>query len=433
MTRGQLRVAARRILRKGLAAVEPGRLVRAHIRVEGDGVRVAGVRIKATHRVFVVSVGKAAAPMARAAHAILGRRITAGILIAPRRSGSGSKSGSRPLPRTKTFVAGHPIPDAAGLLAGRQVMRLLEPLAASDVVLLLLSGGASSLMPAPIDGVSLADKQRVTRLLLSHGASIAETNAVRKRLSRLKGGGFARLAAPARVITLALSDVPGDDIRTIGSGPTVDDPGVATRARRSLLRLLSAGEIPEAVRSAIARPKTAAPRIKGHKAIVIGSGRVFARAAAREARALGLRTVCLPDGLRGEARVCGPALVRRFVAWRGRQPGCLLVTGETVVTVVGAGFGGRNQEVALSAVPALARLGRPAVMATCATDGVDGRSEASGGLVDDRTERRARLKGFSIPKALGRNDSTAALRRLGGLLATGPTGTNVADITVILG
>lgn len=426
MTRAGLRAAARRILKAGLDAVEPGRLVRAHIRANARGVSLGGVRLKASQRLLMVSVGKAAVPMARAAHVVLGERIAAAIVIAPGRVPK--------MARTIGFTSGHPMPDAAGVQAGKAVLRLLETAGPSDVVLLLLSGGASALMPAPIPGVSLRDKQRVTRLLLRRGAAIAEINAVRKRLSRLKGGGFARLAAPARVVTLAISDVPGDDIGNIGSGPAVDDPRAASLARRTVRRFLRDQKVAPSVRRAIDQRRDGPGGALPARAVVIGSGRTFARAASEHAARLGFRTLILEDALRGEARKCGPDMVRRFAEWRCAQRlSCLIATGETVVAVSGHGHGGRNQEVALSAVSALARLDRPSILASLATDGRDGKSAASGGLVDDQTAARALKRGVSARAALDRNDSTAALRRLGGLIVTGATRTNVADVVIVLG
>lgn len=424
MTRGALRAAARRILRAGLAAVEPGRLVRAHLVPAKGCVRAGGLRIGPRRRVFLVAVGKAAVPMARAALRILGPRMREGIVIAP---------GTPPrLPRTRGFKAGHPVPDASGLLASRAVVDLLARVSKDDVVLLLLSGGASALLPAPIDGITLADKREVTELLLKRGATIAEMNAVRKRLSTLKGGGFARLAAPARVVTLVLSDVPGDDPRTIGSGPTVEDPRAVVVARRTFRRFIREGEVREAVAAAIERRGTDGARTQA-RTIVIGSGGTFAKAAAREARALGFRVRVAPLTLEGEARRCGPRLAMSFEAGRGSRPACLIATGETVVKVTGTGRGGRNQELALAAVEVLERASAPTVLAAFATDGRDGHSSASGGIVDDRTARRARTRGVDIDDALARNDSERALRALDALIETGPTGTNVADVCVLLG
>lgn len=424
MTRGSLRAAARRILRAGLAAVEPGRLVRAHLVREGDLVRVGGLRLGPKRRVFVVAVGKAAIPMARTALRVLGARVAEGIVIAPQRPPR--------MPRTRGFKSGHPVPDAAGIRASRAVIDLLARAHKDDVVLLLLSGGASALMPAPIDGITLGDKQQVTELLLKRGAAISEINAVRKQLSALKGGGFARLAAPARVVALVLSDVPGDDPRTIGSGPTVEDPGAATVARRTFRRFVRAGEVSDAVVAALKRkrPDGVAGRVR---TLVIGSGGTFAQAAAGAARALGFRTRVAPMALEGEARRCGPRLVASFEAARSNRPACLIATGETVVRVTGTGRGGRNQELALASVGLLAKATRPTVLAAFATDGRDGHSSASGGLVDDRTARRARTRGLDIDDALARNDSERALETLGALIVTGATGTNVADVCLILG
>lgn len=424
MTRGQLRSAARRILRKGLAAVEPGRLVTAHLRREGDVLHVAGVAAK-PKRLFVVSVGKAAVRMARAAHHILGDRLTAAIVIAPAKAPR--------LPRTLTFVTGHPIPDAAGVRASRRVIELLEQAGHGDVVLLLLSGGASALMPAPIEGVSLRDKQRVTGILLRRGASIREMNAVRKRLSRLKGGGFARLAAPARVFTLAISDVPGDDVGTIGSGPTVEDRTARAAALRVIRRYFQGEEPPPGVTRVLQRPRSTTRIATRARTRVIGSGRTFAGAAAREAKALGFRVLLRPDAVHGQARACGPRLVAEFEAARRRGPACLIATGESVVKVSGRGRGGRNQELALSSVESLSRCSRPTVLAAFATDGVDGPSKASGGLVDDATLLLARARRVPIRGALDRNDSATALQRLGGLMVTGSTGTNVADVVLLVG
>ena len=423
MTRAALRVAARRILRAGLAAVEPGRLVRQHLNARGRVIRISGVRIENPQRLFVVSVGKAAGAMARSAHHALGKRLTSAIVIAP---------GPTPrMPRTRNFVAGHPVPDARGLRASRHVTELLAEAGHGDVVLLLLSGGASALMPAPIEGISLTEKQAVTRLLLRRGATIAEMNAVRKRLSCLKGGGFARLAAPARVFTLALSDVPGDDVRTIGSGPTVDDPGASALARR-VARRYFANAFPDA-RRALERPEPRGGGATRSKVAVIGGPITFAKEGAREARSLGFRVTVRKNALRGEARRCGPALVRAFARLGRARRACLIATGETVVNVQGTGRGGRNQELALSSVDGLARLKHPTVLCSFATDGKDGPSKAAGGIVDDHTATLARRLGISPRQALDRNDSYTALRLLQGLVVTGATGTNVADVTVILG
>ena len=425
MTRAALRSAARSILRAGLDAVEPGRLVRAHLSFEGGTIRAGDTIVRDPRRVFLVSVGKAAVPMARAAHRLLGRRINAAVVIAPARAPR--------LPRTTAFAAGHPIPNREGLRAARHVIRLLESASKGDLVLLLLSGGASALMPAPVKGVTLADKRRITRLLLMRGANIDELNAVRKRLSLLKGGGFARLASPATVATLAISDVPGDDVGTIGSGPTVRDRNAATTARRVVARFLGDVALPTGVRRALSAREIHRSRSTHARIKVIGSGRQFAEAAAHRARALGFRSVVREGALHGEARNCGPRLVRVFEEQRKRNPLCLIATGETVVRVLGNGRGGRNQEVALSAIGALSRRPIPTVLATLATDGRDGPTPYCGGLVDDLSSRRARKRGIDWEAFLENNDSSRALRSLNALLKAKNNRTNVADVTVLLG
>jgi glycerate 2-kinase len=425
VTRRQLRFAARGILKAGLAAVDPERLVRSHLCRDPDGtIRVAGKKLQPFNRLFLVSVGKAAWPMARSAHKVLGNRITSSTVI--------STQTGRGVPGARAFVAGHPLPNTEGLRAGRHVIGVLRKASRGDLVLLLLSGGASALMPSPLPGVSLREKQKITRILLERGASIREMNAVRKRLSLLKGGGFARLADPARVAALVLSDVPGNDIRTIGSGLTAADPRAAVIARHALRRYFKSGEVPTAVRKALARPSRAVP-LRGARNLIIGSGRTFADAAAAEATRRGFRTRVLVDVLRGEARTRGAQLLRQFERWRKEQPSCLIATGETVVQVKGKGRGGRNQELALGALHALAKMKQPTVLAAFATDGRDGKSHAAGGIVDDDTERRSIAARVPVLAELDGNNSTRVLGALGGLLVTGPTGTNVADITVVLG
>ena len=427
MNRGSLRRAVRAILKAGLDAVDPGVLVRAHLRARGPSIRAGRATIRNPGRVFVVAAGKAAVPMARAARQILGRRIDRLIVVSHERA--------RAVPNAETFVAGHPIPDAAGARAARCVIRLLRDTVDRDVILLLLSGGASALLPAPIAGVSLREKQRITRLLLRQGASIDELNAVRQCLSRLKGGGFARLAPRARIVTLAISDVPGDDIRTIGSGLTAHDPRAARLARRAIARLIPDAKLGSAIRSALRG--TRKPRVGACVSNeVIGSSGTFVRAASGRAKSLGFRVVMLPGGLRGEARLCGPRLMRTFARRRdsrGSRPLCLIATGETVVRVRGKGIGGRNQEVALSAVPLLARQSSPTILAALATDGKDGPTRSAGGLVDDSTGLRATMGSLDVRALLDRNDADRALRHLKAVLKPWKQRTNVADVTVVLG
>ncbi|MGE0452357.1 MAG: glycerate kinase [Vicinamibacteria bacterium] len=427
------------MLRAALLAARPAPLVAARLRVEGETLAVAGVRHRLGRgRVLVLAVGKAAAAMARAAERALGRHLDGGLAI--------DVSGRARPRRLPLLLAGHPVPDARGLRAARAAAALARGLGQDDLLLVLLSGGASALLPAPAEGISLADKARVTARLLAAGASIDELNVVRKHLSRLKGGGLARLAAPARVVCLALSDVVGDDLATIGSGPTHPDSSTFAEAIAILERRGGLELAPAAVRRHLEagargrRPETAKPgdacfvRVRTR---VIGSGKLSLAAAAREARRLGLRTVVLTARLSGEAREVAPALLarlrRRLRFSRSSRPLCLLASGETTVTVRGRGRGGRNQELALAAVEPLARFPGPAVVATLATDGRDGHSDGAGAVVDDTTLARGRSRGLDEPAAaLARNDSARYLEAVGDQVRTGPTGTNVADIVALL-
>jgi glycerate 2-kinase len=311
----------------------------------------------------------------------------------------------------------------------------------------LLSGGASALLPAPAAGISLEDKAATTSLLMRAGAGIHELNAVRKHLSRLKGGGLARLAAPARVVTLALSDVVGDDLSTIGSGPTAPDPTSHADAVSALRERGVWKKAPAAVRRHLEAglrgdqrdtPKPGDVVFRRVANLVVGSNRLSVEAAAREARALGFDTRVLTTRLEGEAREVARVLVsllRECVASGrpARLPACLLAGGETTVTVRGSGRGGRNQELAVAAVGPLARFPSPAVLVSFATDGIDGVTDAAGGCVDDTTLARSQSLGLAPPTAfLAESDSFSYLGPAGALIRTGPTGTNVVDLVVLL-
>ena len=438
--RARLRAAAQAILHEGLLAADPLRLVRRQLKLRAGVLEVAGIRHRLGRgRVAIVAVGKAAVPMARAAEEVLGDRLTLGLAVSTAEEG--------PLDRVRLLSASHPVPDARGRAAAAEVEALVRDLGRDDLLLVLLSGGASALLPSPAAGITLEDKARTTSLLLRAGATIHETNAVRKHLSRLKGGGLARAAAPARVVTLVLSDVVGDDLSTIASGPTVPDPttfgdALSVLRRRGVLehvpasvheRLLAGarGEIPETPKPGEAALRRVATRI-------VGSNRMSVEAAAREARRQGLRQLVLTTRLEGEAREAARVLVavlRECVASArpAAPPVCLLAGGETTVTVCGDGQGGRNQELAVAAAQALDGFPVPAVVACLATDGVDGASDAAGGIADDTTVARAASLGLAPASAfLAASDTRNYLGPLGDLVVTGPTGTNVVDLVILL-
>jgi glycerate 2-kinase len=390
-------------------------------------------------RIVLVAAGKAASAMARAAEDVIGPVLSDALAV--------DVSDGIPLARTRRLLAGHPVPDEAGRRAADEVERLVRSLGADDLLLLLVSGGASALLPAPAEGLTLDDKARTTATLLRAGATIAELNAVRKHLSRLKGGGLVRAAAPARVACLALSDVVGDDPSTIASGLAAPDPTTYDTALEVLARKGVRERVPVAVRRHLEAgaqgerpetPKPGDPLFRRVAFTVVGSNRLSVSAAAREARRQGLRPLVLTTRLEGEAGQVARAMAAmlRECVEEGRPappPVCLLAGGETTVTVKGGGRGGRNQELVLAAAERLAGFPVAAVIASLATDGIDGNSDAAGAVADDRTLARARELGLAPPSAfLSENDSWSFLGPLGDLIITGPTGTNVMDLTALV-
>jgi hydroxypyruvate reductase len=438
--RRRLRRAAAAILASGLRAADPTQLVVDSLRLRGRTLAVAGLRQRLDRgRIVVLAAGKAAATMMRAAEDVLGTGLSEGLAVTTAANAS--------LRRARLLLAGHPVPDARGCDAAREVETLARGLRRDDLFLILLSGGASALLPAPAGAVSLEEKAATTSLLLKSGATIAELNTVRKHLSRLKGGGLARAASGARIACLVLSDVVGDDLSTIASGPSVPDPttyadalavlrarGVQGAVPRSVLDHLAAGVRGEKQET----PKPGDPVFRRVTTRLIGSNRLAVAAAAAEARRQGLRPLVLTTLLEGEAREAARVLVailRECVesARPAAPPVCLLAGGETTVRVRGHGRGGRNQELVVAAIEPLGRFPVPAVVASLATDGIDGMSDAAGGVADDTSLVRVRTLGLAPPDDfLARNDSRSVLATLGDLIVTGPTGTNVVDIAVLL-
>jgi glycerate 2-kinase len=345
----------------------------------------------------------------------------------------------RPTQVVPVVEAGHPVPDAAGLAAAERTLALADAAGADDLVLVLLSGGASANWIAPAPGLDLGEKQGVTRALLKSGASIGEINTVRKHLSHLKGGRLAARAAPARVVTLAISDVPGDDPAVIGSGPTVPDPSTLADARAIVARYRL--DLPPAVERALADPKNESPK-PGNAAFARSEFRLVARpadafrAAAAAVEAAGYECVLLGDRLEGEARevaVAHASEARKLAEARRRA--VILSGGELTVTIRGGGRGGPNQEYALALALALEETPGIAALAgdTDGTDGGAGRADdPAGAFVDGTTAARARALGLDPAAFLAENDSTAFFARVGDLLTPGPTFTNVNDFRAIL-
>jgi len=423
----------REILAAALAAADPGAAVRRFLCVEGETVVVGDQHI-AARRVVVLSVGKAAAAMARAAEEVLGDRVHSGLVVTRR----GYEASYMSRGKLDIIVAGHPVPDAGSLEAARRVNDVLAGLEVGNLLLVLLSGGASALLVDPPRDIALEDLSLLNSDLLRSGASIGEMNTVRKHLDVLKGGGLARLAAPAHIAALLLSDVVGDDPSTIGSGPTAPDPTTLDDVAAVLQRYGIA--LPERIAHWLAvAPETLKPgdavfaRVTN---IVVGSGRLSAEAAAAKARELGYTPLILSTLITGPARDGAglhAAIIREALESGHPLPApCAIISGgEATVVVRSAGAGGPNQEFALALAVELAGVAGWAALAVD-TDGADGPTDAAGGLVDGETAAVIRAAGVDPVAALDANDAYRALRVAGALLVTGPTGTNVNDLRVVL-
>lgn len=427
-----MRADAAAIYRAALSAVDPTDLVLRALRLDGDTLAIGAeeIDLDEIRAIWIVGAGKAARGMAAGAVELLGERVTGGSIAVP-------SDRHRPLSRVDVWEAGHPIPDVRSLAAAAEALRIARAASEEDLVLCLLSGGASALWTAPAGELTLGDIQQLGAQLLAVGAPIQQINTVRRHVSRIAGGRLARRAAPARLMTLAISDVIGGAPHDIGSGPTVPDPtgylealsvmverGIsASPAVRHHLHAGAAGELNE-------RPATVSGTASFH---LIGSIREALAAAAEEAVRLGYRASVVSDRLQGPAGAAGGEIARAALAAAaaGGGPQALLWGGETTVELRGSGKGGRNQELVLSAAISLAGA-RDVVIAALATDGVDGPTPAAGAIVDPSTLARGRAAGQDPEHALADNDSYTFLDAAGDLFVTGPSGTNVNDLVVAL-
>lgn len=397
------------LIRAGIAAADPAAAVRRGMAAALENPPQAGGRWQ------VIALGKAARAMAEAAQAALPG---ADLLVVT------NAGNDAPLAGAKVMRAGHPQPDAEGAAAADEVIARLSATGPRDRVLALISGGGSAMLPAPAEGMSLADKQAVNRLLLASGADIGQVNLIRQGLSRLKGGGWLRLS-PAPVTALILSDVPGDDLRVIASGPTVAPVGSRAQAADLARDLGIWDQMPEAARAALSRPedRRALPPARN---ILVGSNAISVQAMLDAGAEAG------PLPLQGDVQDCAQAIWALAPVLRPGQ--ALAFGGETTVRLTGDGMGGRNQELALR-LAALAET-QPApfdwAFAAVGSDGRDGPGQAAGGLVGPGTMQAIRAGGIDPAEALARNDSTPALEAGGALVVTGATGTNVADLAVLI-
>ena len=436
------------IFQAALAAVDSYQLMMRGIRLDGSRLTVAAgserheVDLDGFSRILVLGAGKASARMAMALEAILGARISGGLVSV--KYGHGE-----PLKRIEVVEAGHPVPDANGEEAARRIAGLAESADERTLVLNLISGGGSALLPAPADGLTLAGKQEMTSLLLASGADIQEMNCVRKHLSRLKGGRLLRLLAPARSLNLILSDVLGDRLDTIASGLTaadattfadalavIDKYGLRGKAPAAALKILedgAAGRLPET--SKAGDPAA----LLGTNMILAGNGTAVT-AACERARGLGYNTVALPSPVTGEAREAARMLygIARDLAGGGplaNLPACMVAGGETTVTIKGTGNGGRNQELALAFLGEMAhdaRRGHGIHLLSASTDGTDGPTDAAGAFASAEVLALADAAGLSIAASLAGNDSYRFFEAIGQLFKTGPTMTNVCDLQIVL-
>jgi len=417
-----------------LAAVDPYLALQPHLLEVRELYRT-----QKFDRLIVAGFGKAALPMALAAEEALGSAISCGLVIVPH----GAQLTTLPC-RIEVATAGHPHPDRFGTAASSRIMELARAADEKTLLLLLVSGGGSALFTAPADGITLEEKQETSRLLMEAGADVLQLNTVRKHLSKVKGGLLAAIARPARLVTLAISDVPGDRPDVIASGPAYPDPTSFGDAVSVLLRLGIAARVPASVRErlmqgaagACAETPKPGDSIFGLVTTAIAArNRDAIEAAAHAARRFGMKVRILDDQLCGEARHAGQSLAE--AALREREslaPGeriCLISGGETTVHVTGKGKGGRNQELALAF--ALAVAGEPGItLLSAGTDGSDGPTDAAGGIVDGNTVAVAKAAGLDPGRFLADNDAYTLLKGCAGLVKTGPTGTNVMDLQIAI-
>lgn len=431
------------IMSAALIAVDPAQAIKHNVSLEGDSLRIGqrSYDLSKYERIFVVGGGKAGSPMVAAIEEILGQRITAGLVNV--------KHGYLPaetakVRRVEIIEAGHPTPDEAGRRGAERMVEMLSSLAERDLVLCLISGGGSALMTLPVPTINLGDVQALTGALLRCGATINEINAVRKHISRIKGGQLARLIHPAQTVSLILSDVVGNPLDVIASGPTVPDTTTFAQAYGVLEKYNLLDKVPASIVEHLAAgvagkiaetPKEGDPAFATVYNLIVGSNEIAARAALNRARELGFNTQLLSTYVEGEAREVAKVLaaIAKEMAKSGQpipRPGCLVVGGETTVTITGEGKGGRNQEMALAA--ALALEGWEDVMVvTLATDGTDGPTDAAGGVATGETVAWARELGLDPEEYLANNDSYHFLEALGALIVTGPTNTNVNDLAFV--
>jgi hydroxypyruvate reductase len=436
----RLRENALAIFKAGLQAADPLEAIHRHVKRIGLKLQV-GERVynlSDYERIYVIGGGKAGAPMARAIEDLLKGRITAGLINV--------KYGHlAELEVIRLNEAGHPIPDEAGVRGAQEIVELARQAGEKDLVICLISGGGSALLPLPIPGITLEEKQMVTQLLLACGATINEINTLRKHISQIKGGQLARIAMPATLISLILSDVIGDPLDVIASGPTVPDESTFQDCWRILEKYQLVDRIPRSVLNHIRAglsgqvaetPKPGDPAFSKTQNLIVGSNLLAVKAAAQKAKELGYNTLILSSFVEGETREVAKvhAAIVKEILNSGNPippPACIISGGETTVTLKGKGLGGRNQEFVLAAAIDIAGL-KDVVILSAGTDGTDGPTDAAGAIADGSTVQRAKDLNLDPFKYLQENDSYHFFQPLEDLILTGPTNTNVMDLRIML-
>ncbi len=440
MNVSRLRKDAEAIFQAGIEAVNPILAVKKHTTLQDDRLIVGdqAYNLAEYDGIYVIGTGKASAAMAQAVEELLGERLKGGVVNV--------KYGHTfPLNKIKVNEAGHPVPDEAGFHGAEEIIQLLKKTGKNDLVLFLISGGGSALLPYPAEGVTLEEKQQVTRYLLEVGACIHEINAVRKHLSRVKGGRLAKLAHPSTLVSLMLSDVIGDDLDTIASGPTVPDKSTFDDCLKILEKYQMRERIPISVVELLEKgargeveetPKAGDPVFQRTQNLVIASNILAVQAAKRKAEELEYNSLILSTFVEGETKEVARvhAAVAKEILQTGNpvpRPACVISGGETTVTIRGKGLGGRNQEFVLAAAIDIDGL-KNVVVLSGGTDGTDGPTDAAGAIANGMTKNRALEKGMNAEQYLRENDSYNFFKSLDDLLITGPTHTNVMDLRLVM-
>ncbi len=436
---------AKEIFSKAVVAVDPYKKLKEILRIEKDqlflnmdGESEKGFDLKMFNHIFLIGTGKASSSMAQAVEEIFGDRISRGMIT--------TKYGhTLPLKKTERIEAGHPLPDRNGLEGAKKIKNLLIQSGAEDLVIFLLSGGGSALLPLPVEGITLEEKQEVTQFLLDCGADIHEINTIRKHISQIKGGGFARWAYPSTILSFILSDVVGDPLDVIASGPTVPDTSTFGEGWEVLKKYDLINKIAPSIKNYLwagkegrieETPKSGEiifEKVHNH---LIGSNILALRAAEKEASSLGLHPLILSSSIVGETKEVARfhVAIAKEVISSGNpipRPACILSGGETTVIIKGHGRGGRNQEFALAGALEISELEK-VVLLSGGTDGTDGPTDAAGALADSSTLKRAQSLGLDPKIHLENNDAYPFFQSLGDLLLTGPTHTNVMDVRILL-